>query len=205
MRYRFVIVGVLAALLSVLLPVVGPSGLVSQAYALTVSRIVIEGNQRIENDTVLSYMQISAGQPFDSVKIDESIKALFETGLFADVQIFRRGNDLVVKVEENPMINRVNFEGNEALKLGLDRLRGALVEKVYGETPAASAGLQARDVILQIETVPIKSDTHLINLVSNLPPGQRVRLLVWRDRASATLEATVGDWARVQAQAVANP
>ena len=102
--------------MSVLLPVAGPSGLVSQAYALTVSRIIIEGNQRIENETVLSYLQISAGQPFDSVKIDESIKALFETGLFADVQIFRRGNDLVVKVEENPMINRVNFEGNDAVK-----------------------------------------------------------------------------------------
>ncbi len=99
----------------------------------------------------------------------------------------------------------VNFDGNEALKLGLDRLRGALVEKVYGETPAAVAGLQAHDVILQIESVAVKSDTHLINLVSNLPPGQRVRLLVWRERASVTLEATVGDWARVQAQAVANP
>jgi S1-C subfamily serine protease len=91
-----------------------------------------------------------------------------------------------------------SFEGNDALKLGLDRLRGALVEKVYPETPAATAGLQPRDVILQIESVAIKSDTHLINLVSNLPPGQRVRLLVWRERTALTLEATVGDWARVQ-------
>jgi S1-C subfamily serine protease len=92
-----------------------------------------------------------------------------------------------------------NFDGNEALKLGLDRLRGALVDKVFADTPAVVAGLRDRDVILQIESVAIKNDTHLINLISNLPPGQRVRLLVWRDRAAATLEATVGDWSKAQA------
>ena len=92
------------------------------------------------------------------------------------------------------------FEGNEAIKLGLDRLRGALVEKVFADTPASVAGLRDRDVILQIESVAIKNDTHLINIISNLPPGQRVRLLVWRDRAGGTLEATLGDWAKAQTQ-----
>jgi serine protease Do len=92
----------------------------------------------------------------------------------------------------------LTFDGNEALKLGLDRLRGALVEKVYADTPAADAGLRVRDVILQIESVAIKNDTHLINLISNLPPGQRVRLTVWRERSSATLDVTVGDWSKVQ-------
>src|SRR5262249_14263396 len=97
------------------------------------------------------------------------------------------------------------FDGNEALKLGLDRLRGALVEKVYADTPAAAGGLQVRDVILQVENVPIKSDTHLINLISNLPPGQRVRMLVWRARAGINLEATVGDWAKPQGQSAQGP
>jgi S1-C subfamily serine protease len=95
----------------------------------------------------------------------------------------------------------LSFDGNDALKLGLDRLRGALVEKVYSDTPAAFAGLQARDVILQVESIAIRNDTHLINLVSNLPPGQRIRLQVWRDRAAIALEATVGDWSKAQAQA----
>ena len=116
MRYRFVIVGVLTLLLSALLPLAGPIGLASAAYAQTIARIVVEGNQRVETETVLSYMQVSPGQPFDTAKIDESVKALFQTGLFADVQIGKRGNDLVVKVEENPLINRVNFEGNSEVK-----------------------------------------------------------------------------------------
>lgn len=116
MRYRFVIVGLLAALLAVLLPISGPSGPIASAYAQTVSRIIVEGNQRVENDTVLSYMQIQPGQPFDAAKVDESVKALFQTGLFSDVQIFQRGAELVVKVEENPMIDKVNFEGNVEVK-----------------------------------------------------------------------------------------
>jgi S1-C subfamily serine protease len=97
------------------------------------------------------------------------------------------------------MLLASNFDGNDALKLGLDRLRGALIERIYADSPAAAAGLQVRDVILQIESVAIRNDTHLINLVSNLPPGQRVRLLVWRDNANRTIDAVVGDWSKVQA------
>ena len=85
------------------------------AAQAVVQAIVVEGNQRIEADTVRSYMVISAGDPFDPVKIDDSLKALFRTGLFADVQIFRRSGNLLVQVEENPIINRINFEGNSEL------------------------------------------------------------------------------------------
>jgi outer membrane protein insertion porin family len=88
---------------------------VTAAHAQSVGRIVVEGNQRVEDDTVLSYMQISPGDVFDEEKIDESVKALFQTGLFADVRVFRRGNAVVVQVEENPMINRVQFDGNSEI------------------------------------------------------------------------------------------
>ncbi len=116
MRYKFVIVGFLAFVLNAVMPVVAPGVLVTPAHAQVVSAIVIEGNQRVENETILSYMQLSAGDTFDVDKIDASVKALFQTGLFADVQMGRRGNSLVVRVEENPMINRVNFEGNSEVK-----------------------------------------------------------------------------------------
>ncbi|MFO0965749.1 MAG: trypsin-like peptidase domain-containing protein [Gemmataceae bacterium] len=84
----------------------------------------------------------------------------------------------------------------EALRLGLDRVQGALVEQVFPDTPAAGAGLAVKDVILQIDSVTIRSENHLINLVSGLPPGQRVRLQVWRDRRVVTLDAVVGDWSK---------
>jgi outer membrane protein insertion porin family len=77
--------------------------------------VLVEGNQRIENQTVLSYLTVGPGQPFDAADIDTSLKVLFATGLFADVVFERRGNLLVVRVVENPIINRVTFEGNRAL------------------------------------------------------------------------------------------
>jgi S1-C subfamily serine protease len=92
------------------------------------------------------------------------------------------------------------FEPADALKLGLDRLQGAWIERIYPDTPAATAGLRANDVILQVENVGIRNENHLINLVSSLPAGQRVRLQVWRDRTVISLDATVGNWAGAQSR-----
>jgi len=88
------------------------------------------------------------------------------------------------------------FEPADALKLGLERAQGALVEAVYPETPAADAGLKGGDVILQVDSLPIRNENHLINHISSLSPGQRVRLQLWRDRKSITAEAVIGDWSR---------
>jgi outer membrane protein insertion porin family len=77
--------------------------------------IVVEGIQRIEPDTVRSYLLIQEGDAFDSERVDRSLKSLFATGLFDDVSITQRGDSLVINVVENPIINRIAFEGNVAL------------------------------------------------------------------------------------------
>jgi outer membrane protein insertion porin family len=74
--------------------------------------IRVEGNQRIEADTIRSYMQLSPGDPFEPARIDRALKNLFGTGLFADVTFSRDGTALVVTVKENPIINELAFEGN---------------------------------------------------------------------------------------------
>jgi outer membrane protein insertion porin family len=81
----------------------------------TIREIRIEGIERVEPETVRSYLVIQPGDPFDNERIDRSLKALFATGLFADVSIRREGDGLVVKVLENPIINRIAFEGNRKL------------------------------------------------------------------------------------------
>ncbi|MBM3567938.1 MAG: outer membrane protein assembly factor BamA [Alphaproteobacteria bacterium] len=78
----------------------------------TIREVRVEGNQRIDPETVRSYMALGAGEPIDADKVDRSLKALFATQLFADVAIRREGPDLVVRVVENPVINRIAFEGN---------------------------------------------------------------------------------------------
>jgi len=80
-----------------------------------VSQVTVEGNQRIEEGTIRSYMLIQPGDTFDAERVDRSIKALFATGLFSDVAMRREGDRLIVRVEENPIISRVAFEGNRAL------------------------------------------------------------------------------------------
>ncbi|MDP7603003.1 MAG: POTRA domain-containing protein, partial [Alphaproteobacteria bacterium] len=82
---------------------------------VSISEIVVEGNQRIEAATIRSYMTVAAGDAFDAGNIDRSLKALFATGLFADVTIGQRGAALVVRVVENPVINRIAFEGNKRI------------------------------------------------------------------------------------------
>jgi outer membrane protein insertion porin family len=81
----------------------------------TIGTIRIEGIQRIEPETVKSYLLLQVGDPWDTERVDRSLKALFATGLFADVKLTREGNALVVKVVENPIINRIAFEGNSKL------------------------------------------------------------------------------------------
>ncbi len=81
----------------------------------TVSAIRITGNQRIEDGTILSYMLVAPGDAFDPDRIDRSLKTLYATGLFQDVSITRDGAALVVKVVENPIVNRIAFEGNHKL------------------------------------------------------------------------------------------
>ncbi|MGH6920277.1 MAG: outer membrane protein assembly factor BamA [Geminicoccaceae bacterium] len=77
-----------------------------------IQEIRVEGNQRIEAATVRSYMAVAPGEPFDPAKLDQSLKNLFATGLFDDVTIRREGDDVVVSLVENPIINRIAFEGN---------------------------------------------------------------------------------------------
>jgi outer membrane protein insertion porin family len=81
----------------------------------TVREVRIEGSERVEPETIRSYLVIQPGDPFDNERIDRSLKALFATGLFADVAIRREGDGLVVRVVENPIINRIAFEGNRKL------------------------------------------------------------------------------------------
>ena len=78
----------------------------------TITGVQIQGNVRAEPETIRSYLQLKEGQPYDHAAADRSLKAMFGTGLFSDVVIEMQGSTLVVKVTENPIINRDADEGN---------------------------------------------------------------------------------------------
>ena len=80
------------------------------------STIVVQGNRRVEADTVRSYFKVGPGERLDAAKIDAGLKALYATGLFEDVHISQAGGHIVVTVVESPVINRLAFEGNHRMK-----------------------------------------------------------------------------------------
>ncbi|NNE85242.1 MAG: outer membrane protein assembly factor BamA [Alphaproteobacteria bacterium] len=81
----------------------------------TITEIRVVGTKRIDPSTVNSYVQVQPGDSYDSARIDASLKSLFNTGLFADVTLRREGDALIIQVVENPIINRIAFEGNKRL------------------------------------------------------------------------------------------
>jgi outer membrane protein insertion porin family len=89
------------------------------AYAFqpfTVQDIRIEGLQRIAAGTVLSYLPVQPGQTFDDATAQKSIRDLFKTGFFSDVELERQGNILIVKVAERPSIASLTVRGNKDIK-----------------------------------------------------------------------------------------
>ena len=78
--------------------------------------ITVNGSQRIEADTVRSYIQLRVGDVYTQVAADQALRDLFETELFADVSIRNNDGAVVIDVKENPVINRVILEGNKRIK-----------------------------------------------------------------------------------------
>src|SRR5882757_9497801 len=102
--------GLLASLIMFAMPVSSP------AVAQSVPSIQVEGNRRVEVETVRSYFRPDSSGRLDQAQIDDGLKALIETGLFQDVKITQTGGRLLVTVIENPVIGRLAFEGNKKVK-----------------------------------------------------------------------------------------
>jgi outer membrane protein insertion porin family len=109
-----------------------PASRGAQAPGQAITAVVVRGNQRIEADTIRSYMLLQPGDAYDAGRADRSLRTLFATGLFRDVRIGRDGSTLVVEVAENPIVNRVAFEGNR---------------RISNDVLAAEAQLRARSVL----------------------------------------------------------
>ena len=111
--HRCGVVGLIVAQICAAVVVVGGT---SAATAQSASQIVVQGNRRVEAETIRSYFALAPGERLDAARIDAALKALYATGLFQDVRITPSGGRIVVVVVENAVINRVALEGNRRLK-----------------------------------------------------------------------------------------
>ena len=142
--------------------------------------IDVTGNQRIEPDTIRSYMLLQTGDPFNADRLDRSLRTLFATGLFRDVSVSRNGDRIRVQVEENPIVNRVAFEGNS--KVSDDVLRPEVQLRARSVfTPQAAQADRQRILDLyarrgrfaaRVEPKVIQLDQNRIDLVFEITEGE---------------------------------
>jgi outer membrane protein insertion porin family len=91
------------------------SGFLFTADASPIQQIVVSGNQRVDTESVKSYLTVQEGEEMDEGELSQSIKSLFATNLFSDVNIGIQGSNVIVEVTENPIISQVVFEGNKTI------------------------------------------------------------------------------------------
>lgn len=178
----------LFAVAFVLLAASAPGGVLAptaaQAQGATIREIQVQGNRRIEPETVRSYLAFSVGDQYDSSKGNRSIKALFATGLFADVQIVDQGSVVVVNVLENPVVNKVAFEGNseidDATLAKEVRIRS---RSVYTRSIAVSDVQRILDVYRRqgryaasVEPKLIELDQNRVNVVFEINEGNATKV-----------------------------
>ena len=146
----------------------------------TIQAVNVVGNQRIEVGTIRSYMLVRAGDPFDQDRVDRSLKVLYATGLFQDVHLTREGDVLTVHVVENPIVNRVAFEGNH--KLNDDQLKTETQLRARAVFTAAMADTDRRHILdlyarrgyfnASVEPRLIRLDQNRVDVVFQIDDGQ---------------------------------
>lgn len=144
-----------------------------------VRQIEVNGAERVDPSTVLSYLDLEVGQELNRVSLDRALKSLFSTGLFADVSLDQRGETIIVNVVENPIINQIAFEGND--KIEDDELQAEVQlrpRQVFTRTKVQADVNRLYQVYrrdgrfsVNIEPKIIKLDQNRVNLVFEIDEG----------------------------------
>ena len=149
-----------------------------------IERIRIEGNQRIESRTILTYLGLSVGDKFERRAISGALKALFNTSFFADVKLLRKGNSLIVRVQENPVINQVVFEGNDHIDTeDLEKEIQLNSRSIYTKTKLQNDVKRVLDIYRRsgrytatVEPKIIQRDQNRIDVVYEISEGPVARI-----------------------------
>jgi outer membrane protein insertion porin family len=157
-------------------------GTADVVHAQTASSIIVEGNRRVEADTIRSYFHIGPGEHLDAAKIDAALKALYGTGLFQDVRINpTAGGKVIVTVIENPVIDKVAFEGNSKVKE--EQLSAEVQSKSRGTFSRAMVQADAQRIVeiyqrngrydVKVDPKIIELPNNRVNLVFEITEGEK--------------------------------
>lgn len=158
---------------------VGTVLVATPAAAQSASNIVVEGNRRVDAQTIRSYFGTG---PVTPAKINEALAALYATGLFSDVNISQQGGRIVVRVSENEVINKVAFEGNKKIKD--DVLAGEVQSKPRGTLSKATVQADTQRILevyrrsgrndVKVNPVTIDRGNGRVDLVFEINEGEKI-------------------------------
>ena len=175
--------GVLLAMGLVLFGAVAPQAQ-AQSENYSFSSIAIEGNQRIETPTILRYVDIARGEAVTAGQLNDAYQSLINSGLFESVELVPSGNRLVIRVEEFPTINVINFEGNRRIN---DETLAGVVDsqprRVYSPSQAeadaaaiAEAYRQSGRFSAAVNPVIIERSDNRVDLVFEIREGRVIEI-----------------------------
>ncbi|MEL0435636.1 outer membrane protein assembly factor BamA [Phycobacter sp. K97] len=177
--YRSVSAAVLAVTMGFALTPV-----VANAQSYRFNAVQVEGNQRIQTDTIVSYAGLERGKSVSAGQLNDAYQRILASGVFETVELVPRGNTLVIKVTEFPTINRINFEGNRRIK---DDKLAELIEssprRVFSaaqaerdaETIAAAYGAQGR-LASRVTPRIIRRNDNRVDLVFEIVEGDTIEV-----------------------------
>jgi outer membrane protein insertion porin family len=154
------------------------------AQAAVIQRVDVRGAQRVGAEAVRSNLSIQPGKTFSNADIDESVKRLYATGFFSDVQISVSGGTLIVTVAENQLVNQVVFNGNRKIKD--DKLVGivqtqpqgpysdSLISSDIQRIKEAYSAIGRSDVEVTTQVVPVAEGR--VNLAFVINEGERTKI-----------------------------
>ncbi len=156
----------------------------SAADRFRVEAILVEGNERVTDATILAYLPIKTGDEIDLQALDHAIGSLFATNLFENVSISRSGNQVIIEIVENPIISRINIEGNDVLTD--ERLLAELdvqPRRVYTAEVARTATQRLLEIYrlsgrFAASVVPkiIRQDNNRVDLVFEVDEGPLIKI-----------------------------
>ena len=88
----------------------------SNLAAEIINKIVIQGNERISNETIKVYGDVKENDNVDEFKINQILKDLYSTNFFEDVKVEIKGQTLIIRLNEHPTINEIIITGEKASK-----------------------------------------------------------------------------------------
>ncbi len=154
---------------------------IATAGRASAQAIEVQGNRRVEAETIRSYFRTAPGERLDAAKIDEAYKSLYGTGLFQDVRINQSGGRIVVTVVENAVLNRVAFEGNKKVKD--DQLNGEVQSKPRGTLSRSTVQADVQRIVeiyrrngrfdVRVEPKIIELPNNRVDLVFEISEGEK--------------------------------